>query len=331
MTTREEKLKAREAVLKKLHKEQGKESVNVYKDMDNIKVECIPTGSLSLDVALGGGLPRGRIIEIFGPNSNGKTTLALHCVAQAQAMGGLAAFIDAEHALDPVYAERLGVNMDDLTFSQPNNGEQALEIVKSLVESGAYDIIIVDSVSALTPKKEVDGEIGDSHVGLQARMMSQGLRMLAPLISKSKTIVVFLNQIRMKIGVMYGSPETTPGGEALKFYASQRIDIRKVTALKEGDEVVGFKTRCKIVKNKVAPPMKTCEFDIVSGQGIDKLGEILDKAIELVLVEKTGAWFKIDGVNVGHGRVDTINYLRENQEVRERIVNQVMGLCQKTS
>ena len=284
-----------------------------YKAME---VEAIPTGALSLDIALGiGGVPRGRIIEVFGPESSGKTTLALHIIAEAQKMGGEAAFIDAEHALDPVYARKLGVDIDNLIVSQPDTGEQALEITEALVRSGALDVVVVDSVAALVPKAEIDGEMGDSHMGLQARLMSQALRKLAGAINKSKTVLIFINQLREKIGVMFGNPETTTGGRALKFYASVRLDIRKIENIKQDGEVKGNRVRVKVIKNKVAPPFREAEFDIVYGEGISKAGNILDMAVNMDIIEKSGSWFSYDGNRIGQGRENVKKYLKENPEI----------------
>ena len=289
-----------------------------------MEIEAIPTGALSLDIALGiGGVPRGRIIEVFGPESSGKTTLALHIVAEAQKMGGEAAFIDAEHALDPVYAKKLGVDIDNLIVSQPDTGEQALEITESLVRSGALDVIVVDSVAALVPKAEIDGDMGDSHMGLQARLMSQALRKLAGAINKSKTVLIFINQLREKIGVMFGNPETTTGGRALKFYASVRMDIRKIENIKQDGEVKGNRVRVKVIKNKVAPPFREAEFDVVYGQGISKEGNILDMAVNLDIVEKAGSWFSYDGERIGQGRENVKKYLRENPEMLNEIEEKV--------
>ncbi len=289
-----------------------------------MEVEAIPTGALSLDIALGiGGVPRGRIIEIFGPESSGKTTLALHIIAEAQKMGGEAAFIDAEHALDPVYARKLGVDIDDLIVSQPDTGEQALEITESLIRSGALDVVVVDSVAALVPKAEIDGDMGDSHMGLQARLMSQALRKLAGAINKSKTVLIFINQLREKIGVMFGNPETTTGGRALKFYASVRMDIRRIENIKQDGEIKGNRVRVKVVKNKVAPPFREAEFDIVYGQGISKEGNILDMAVNLDIVEKAGSWFSYNGERIGQGRENVKKYLKENPEILDDIEGKV--------
>ena len=289
-----------------------------------MEVEAIPTGALSLDIALGiGGVPRGRIIEIFGPESSGKTTLALHIIAEAQKMGGEAAFIDAEHALDPVYARKLGVDIDDLIVSQPDTGEQALEITESLIRSGALDVVVVDSVAALVPKAEIDGDMGDSHMGLQARLMSQALRKLAGAINKSKTVLIFINQLREKIGVMFGNPETTTGGRALKFYASVRMDIRRIENIKQDGEIKGNRVRVKVVKNKVAPPFREAEFDVVYGQGISKEGNVLDMAVNLDIVEKAGSWFSYNGDRIGQGRENVKKYLKENPEILEEIEGKV--------
>ena len=291
-----------------------------------IEIETISTGSLGLDIALGiGGLPRGRVVEVYGPESSGKTTLALHAVAAAQAAGGVAAFIDAEHALDPIYASKLGVDIDNLIVSQPDTGEQALEITDTLVRSNAVDILIIDSVAALVPRAEIEGEMGDSHVGLQARLMSQSLRKLTGSISKSKCLVIFINQLRMKIGVMYGNPETTTGGNALKFYASVRLDIRRTGQIKDRDDIVGNATRVKVVKNKLAPPFKQVEFDIMYGEGISKIGEILDLGVKAGLVEKSGAWFSYDSIRIGQGRENAKTYLKENPEVAERLERSIRG------
>ena len=289
-----------------------------------MEVEAIPTGALSLDIALGiGGVPRGRIIEIYGPESSGKTTLALHVIAEAQKMGGEAAFIDAEHALDPVYAKKLGVDIDNLIVSQPDTGEQALEITESLVRSGALDVIVVDSVAALVPKAEIDGDMGDSHMGLQARLMSQALRKLAGALNKTKTVLIFINQLREKIGIMFGNPETTTGGRALKFYASVRMDIRKIENIKQDGEVKGNRVRVKVIKNKVAPPFREAEFDVVYGQGISKEGNILDMAVNLDIIEKAGSWFSYNGERIGQGRENVKKYLKENPEILEEVEEKV--------
>ena len=324
MSENAEKKKALEMAMSQIEKQFGKGSVMKLGEFKAMEIEAIPTGALSLDIALGiGGVPRGRIIEIFGPESSGKTTLALHIVAEAQKMGGDAAFIDAEHALDPVYAKKLGVDIDNLIVSQPDTGEQALEITESLVRSGALDVIVVDSVAALVPKAEIDGDMGDSHMGLQARLMSQALRKLAGAINKSKTVLIFINQLREKIGVMFGNPETTTGGRALKFYASVRMDIRKVENIKQDGEVKGNRVRVKVIKNKVAPPFREAEFDIVYGQGISKEGNILDMAVNLDIVEKAGSWFSYNGERIGQGRENVKKYLRENPELLEEIDGKV--------
>jgi recombination protein RecA len=300
------------------------------KNSKSMDVDTVSTGSLGLDIALGiGGLPRGRVVEIYGPESSGKTTLALHCLAEAQKKGGICAFIDAEHALDPVYARKLGVNVDDLLISQPDTGEQALEIADTLVRSGAVDVLVIDSVAALVPRAELEGEMGDSQPGLQARLMSQALRKLTASINRSNTMVIFINQIRMKIGVMYGSPETTTGGHALKFYASVRLDIRRIGAIKERDEVVGNQTRVKVVKNKLAPPFKQVEFDIMYGEGISKMGEIIDLGVKAGVVEKSGAWFSYDSQRIGQGRENAKTFLKENPDIATKIeamVRQNAGL-----
>ena len=325
-----EKMRALEAALGQIEKQFGKGSVMKLGDYTAMNVEAIPTGALSLDIALGiGGIPRGRIIEVFGPESSGKTTLALHLIAEAQKMGGEAAFIDAEHALDPVYAKHLGVNIDELIVSQPDTGEQALEIAEALVRSGALDIIVVDSVAALVPKAEIDGDMGDAHVGLQARLMSQALRKLAGVINKSKCVIVFINQLREKVGVMFGNPETTPGGRALKFYASVRLDIRRVESLKQDGEVIGNRTRVKVVKNKVAPPFREAEFDIIYGKGISKEGTILDAAVNLDIVEKSGSWFSYNGERIGQGRENVKEYLAKNPKIAEEIEGKIRANYEK--
>lgn len=319
-----EKRKALEVAMSQIEKQFGKGSVMKLGEFKAMEIEAIPTGALSLDIALGiGGVPRGRIIEIYGPESSGKTTLALHVVAEAQKMGGEAAFIDAEHALDPVYAKKLGVDIDNLIVSQPDTGEQALEITESLVRSGALDVIVVDSVAALVPKAEIDGDMGDSHMGLQARLMSQALRKLAGAINKSKTVLIFINQLREKIGVMFGNPETTTGGRALKFYASVRMDIRKTENIKQDGEFKGSRARVKIVKNKVAPPFREAEFDIVYGEGISKSGNILDMAVNLDIIEKSGSWFSYNGERIGQGRENVKKYLKENPDVLEEVETKV--------
>ena len=324
MAENAEKKKALEMAMSQIEKQFGKGSVMKLGEFKAMEIEAIPTGALSLDIALGiGGVPRGRIIEIFGPESSGKTTLALHVVAEAQKMGGEAAFIDAEHALDPVYARKLGVDIDNLIVSQPDTGEQALEITESLIRSGALDVIVVDSVAALVPKAEIDGDMGDSHMGLQARLMSQALRKLAGAINKSKTVLIFINQLREKIGVMFGSPETTTGGRALKFYASVRMDIRRIENIKQDGEVKGSRVRVKVIKNKVAPPFREAEFDIVYGQGISKEGNILDMAVNLDIVEKAGSWFSYNGERIGQGRENVKKYLAQNPELLSEVEEKV--------
>ena len=320
-----EKLKALDAALGQIEKQYGKGTVMRLGDpASQMIVETIPTGSLSLDIALGqGGIPKGRIIEIYGPESSGKTTVTLHMIAEVQKRGGIAGFIDAEHALDPVYAKNIGVDIDNLYISQPDNGEQAMEITETMVRSGAMDIVVVDSVAALVPKAEIDGEMGDSHVGLQARLMSQALRKLTAVISKSNCTVVFINQLREKIGVMFGNPETTTGGRALKFYASVRLDVRRVESLKQGGEVIGNRTRVKVVKNKVAPPFKEAEFDIMFGEGISTVGDILDLAASINLVVKSGAWYAYEGEKIGQGRENAKQYLKDNPAVCDEIAAKV--------
>lgn len=319
-----EKKKALESALGQIEKQFGKGSVMKLGDFSAMSVEAIPTGALSLDVALGiGGIPRGRIIEVYGPESSGKTTLTLHMIAEAQKMGGEAAFIDAEHALDPVYAKHLGVDIDNLIVAQPDTGEQALEIAEALVRSGALDIIVVDSVAALVPKAEIDGDMGDSHIGLQARLMSQALRKLAGAINKSKCVIVFINQLREKVGIMFGNPETTTGGRALKYYSSVRLDIRKIENLKQDGEVVGNRARVKVVKNKVAPPFREAEFDIMYGKGISKEGNIVDLGVNLDIIEKSGSWFSYDGTRIGQGRENVKRYLIENPEIMKEIENKI--------
>ena len=332
MTDAEEKKKALESVFSVIEKEYGTGSIMKLGDANSVDVEVIPTGSLTLDMALGvGGLPRGRVIEIYGPESSGKTTVALHVVAEAQKMGGEAAFIDAEHALDPVYAKKLGVDIDNLIVAQPDTGEQALDIAEALVRSGALDVIVVDSVAALVPKAEIDGEMGDSHVGLLARLMSQALRKLTAVISKSGTVVIFINQLREKVGVMYGNPETTPGGRALKFFSSVRLDVRRGEVIKNGTELIGNKTKVKVVKNKVAPPFKTAEFDILYGEGISKEGNILDFAVENNIIKKSGAWFSYNGEKIGQGRDNVRKYMVENKEFTAEIERQVRELLKNNS
>jgi recombination protein RecA len=319
-----EKQKALDLALGQIEKQFGKGSIMKLGEDSKLNVEAISTGSLDLDIALGiGGVPRGRVVEVFGPESSGKTTVALHIVAEAQRQGGTAAFIDAEHALDPVYAKKLGVDIENLIVSQPDTGEQALEIAEALVRSGAIDVIIVDSVAALVPKAEIDGEMGDAHVGLQARLMSQALRKLAGAINKSKCIIIFINQLREKVGIMFGNPETTPGGRALKFYASVRLDIRKIDTIKQGDEMLGNRTRVKVVKNKVAPPFKQAEFDIMYGEGISKEGSILDVAVNNDIIQKSGSWFSYNDQKLGQGRENAKAYLKENPEIRLEVENKI--------
>lgn len=319
-----DKNKALETALANIEKQFGKGAVMRLGQNEAMHVEAIPTGSLSLDLALGiGGLPRGRIAEIYGPESSGKTTLALHCIAQGQKNGGNAAFIDVEHALDPVYARALGVDVDSLLVSQPDTGEQALEITEALVRSGAIDVIVVDSVAALVPRAEIEGEMGDSHVGLQARLMSQALRKLAGAISKSNCVAIFINQLREKVGVSYGNPEVTPGGRALKFYASVRIDIRKIETLKNGTEMIGSRTRAKVVKNKIAPPFRMAEFDVMYGRGISREGELLDLAVKLDIIQKSGAWFSYKETRLGQGRDNAKNFLAENNDIAGEVEAQV--------
>ena len=319
-----EKRKALEIAMGQIEKQFGKGSVMKLGEFKAMEVEAIPTGALGLDIALGiGGVPRGRIIEIFGPESSGKTTLALHIIAEAQKMHGEAAFIDAEHALDPVYAKKLGVDIDNLIVSQPDTGEQALEITEALVRSGALDVVVVDSVAALVPKAEIDGDMGDSHMGLQARLMSQALRKLAGAINKTKTVLIFINQLREKIGVMFGNPETTTGGRALKFYASVRMDIRKVENIKQDGEIVGSRVRVKVVKNKVAPPFREAEFDVIYGHGISKEGNILDMAVNLDIIEKSGSWFSYNGNRIGQGRENVKKYLSENPDILKEVEKKV--------
>ncbi|MDR7243313.1 MULTISPECIES: recombinase RecA [Priestia] len=315
---------ALDMALKQIEKQFGKGSIMKLGEQTEKRISTIPSGSLALDVALGvGGYPRGRVVEVYGPESSGKTTVALHAIAEVQQQGGQAAFIDAEHALDPVYAQKLGVNIDELLLSQPDTGEQALEIAEALVRSGAVDIIVVDSVAALVPKAEIEGEMGDSHVGLQARLMSQALRKLSGAINKSKTIAIFINQIREKVGVMFGNPETTPGGRALKFYSSVRLEVRRAEQLKQGNDIVGNKTRIKVVKNKVAPPFRAAEVDIMYGEGISKEGEILDIASELDIVQKSGSWYSYNDERLGQGRENAKQFLKENTDIRQEIAGQV--------
>jgi len=320
----DDKSKALETALTQIDRAFGKGSVMKLGDRETVEIDTISTGSLGLDIGLGiGGLPKGRIIEIYGPESSGKTTLALHVIAQAQKAGGTCAFIDAEHALDPIYANKLGVDVDNLLISQPDAGEQALEITDTLVRSGALDVLVVDSVAALVPKAELEGEMGDSHMGLQARLMSQALRKLTGSVSKSNTIVIFINQIRMKIGIMFGSPETTTGGNALKFYSSIRLDIRRTGSIKDKEEIVGNKTKVKVVKNKVAPPFRTIEFDIMYGEGISKLGEIIDLGVQCDIIEKSGAWFSYKGQKIGQGRENVKKFLLENESIAMEIENKI--------
>ncbi|WP_062732515.1 recombinase RecA [Sphingobium abikonense] len=324
--------KALDAALAQIDRAFGKGSAMKLGSREKIEIESISTGSLGLDIALGiGGLPKGRIIEIYGPESSGKTTLTLHAIAEAQKAGGTAAFVDAEHALDPAYAKKLGVDIDELIVSQPDTGEQALEIVDTLVRSNAIDILVIDSVAALVPRAEIEGEMGDSHVGLQARLMSQALRKLTGSISRSKCMVIFINQVRMKIGVMYGNPETTTGGNALKFYASVRLDIRRTGQIKDRDDVVGNATRVKVVKNKVAPPFKQVEFDIMYGEGISKIGELLDIGVKAGLVEKSGAWFSYDSIRIGQGRENAKTYLKEHPELAERLEKAIRGKTEEVA
>ncbi len=322
---REDKLKALDAAIAQIEKQYGKGSVMKLGDPSrNMNIETVPTGSLSLDIALGlGGVPRGRILEVYGPESSGKTTVALHMVAEIQKRGGIAGFIDAEHALDPVYAKNIGVDIDNLYISQPDNGEQALEITETMVRSGAVDIVIVDSVAALVPKAEIDGDMGDSHVGLQARLMSQALRKLTAVISKSNCTVIFINQLREKVGVMFGNPETTTGGRALKFYSSIRLDVRRIESLKQGGEVIGNRTRIKVVKNKIAPPFKEAEFDIMFGKGISKVGDILDLAADIDVINKSGAWYAYEGEKIGQGRENAKIFLADNPAICDEIEEKV--------
>lgn len=328
----EEKRKAIESTMAKIEKEFGKGSVMMLGENAKMNLEVISTGSLGLDLAIGiGGLPKGRIIEIYGPESSGKTTVALHAVAEAQKAGGVAAFIDAEHALDPAYAKALGVDIDSLIISQPDTGEQALEITDTLVSSGVVDIIVVDSVAALVPKAEIEGEMGDSHMGLQARLMSQALRKLTSSINKSKTITIFINQLREKIGVMFGNPETTTGGRALKFYSSIRIDVRRIDSIKQGDAIIGNRTRAKIVKNKVAPPFRQCEFDIMYGQGISKVGELVDLAANIDVIKKSGSWYSYNDNKLGQGRENVKAYFLENKDIMDEVEKKVRDFYDKSN
>ena len=321
---KDERRKALDAAMAQIEKQFGQGAVMRLGDKSQVEIDTIPTGALTLDIALGiGGLPRGRIIEIYGPESSGKTTVALHCVAEAQKMGGTCAFIDAEHALDPVYAGNIGVDVDNLLLSQPDTGEQALEICETLVRSGCIDVVVIDSVAALVPRAEIEGEMGDSHVGLQARLMSQALRKLAPVVSKSNTICIFINQLREKVGVMFGNPETTPGGRALKFYASVRLDVRKVETLRNGTDVVGSHTRVKVVKNKVAPPFKEAEFDIMYGKGVSSEGCIIDLGVENNIIDKSGSWFAYNGSKIAQGRDAAKQYLIDHPDIREEIEEKI--------
>ena len=327
-----EKLKILDSAILKIEKAYGKGAIMKYGEASREPIEVIPTGCLAIDYALGiGGVPRGRIVEIYGPESSGKTTVALHVVAECQKMGGICAFIDAEHALDPTYAERLGVNLAELYISQPDSGEQALEICENLISSGAIDLVVVDSVAALTPKAEIDGEIGDNFIGLQARLMSQAMRKLTGVASKTKTSVIFINQLREKVGVMFGSPETTPGGKALKFYSSIRLDVRKVDTIKDGTDIIGNRTKVKVVKNKMAPPFKQAEFDIVYGQGISRDGTLLDMAVECEIIDKSGAWFSYNGDKIGQGRENAKAFLKNNPEVFAEVEAKVRDCILKKS
>lgn len=327
-----ERKKALQTAISQIEKQFGDGTIMFMGNNRSMDVEHTSTGSLMLDLALGiGGLPKGRIIEIYGAESSGKTTLSLHSVAEVQKMGGMAAFIDVEHALDPVYAKKIGVDVDNLLVSQPDTGEQALEIIETLVRSGAVDIVVLDSVAAMATKAEIDGEMGDAHVGVQARLMSQAMRKLTAAVSKTNCVCIFINQIREKIGVLYGNPETTPGGRALKFYASVRIDVRKGEPIKDGSEIIGNRTRCKVVKNKVAPPFKTAEFDMLFGEGISKLGEIIDCAVDFDIIKKSGSWFSYDDMKIGQGRDKVKEYLRENKEICEEIENKVREIFAKDS
>ena len=328
--TAEEKKKALDAAIAQIEKQFGTGSVMRMGEKTTLNVESIPTGSIGLDMALGiGGLPKGRIVEIFGPESGGKTTVTLHAIAEAQKRGGIAAFVDVEHALDPVYAKALGVDIDQLIVSQPDTGEQALDIMEALVRSGAIDIIVLDSVAAMVTKAEIDGDMGDSHVGVQARLMSAAMKKLTAVISKSNTVAIFINQIREKIGVMFGNPETTPGGRALKFYSSVRIEVRKGEAIKDGADTVGNRTKCKVIKNKVAPPFKSCEFDMIFGHGISRTGEILDYAIELGFVKKSGAWFSYNDMRIGQGRENAKKFIEENEDIRKELEDKIMANAQQ--
>lgn len=328
--TAEEKKKALDAAIAQIEKQFGAGSVMRMGEKANLDVESLPTGSMGLDMALGiGGLPKGRIIEIFGPESGGKTTVTLHAIAEAQKLGGIAAFVDVEHALDPVYARKLGVDVDQLIVSQPDTGEQALDIMEALVRSGAIDIIVLDSVAAMVTKAEIDGDMGDTFVGVQARLMSAAMKKLTAVISKSNTVAIFINQVREKIGVMFGNPETTPGGRALKFYASVRIEVRKGEPIKEGSETIGNRTKCKVIKNKVAPPFKSCEFDMIFGHGISRTGEVLDYATELGIIKKSGAWFSYQDMRIGQGRENTKKFLDENPEVAKEIEEKIWASAEE--
>ncbi len=329
-TTPEEKQKALNAAIAHIEKQFGAGSVMRMGEKSALNVESIPTGSIGLDMALGiGGLPKGRIIEIFGPESGGKTTVTLHAIAETQKRGGIAAFVDVEHALDPVYAKELGVDIDQLLVSQPDTGEQALDIMEALVRSGAIDIIVLDSVAAIVTRAEIEGEMGDSFVGVQARLMSAAMKRLTAVISKSNTVAIFINQIREKIGVIYGNPETTPGGRALKFYSSVRIEVRKGEAIKDGSEILGYRTKCKVIKNKVAPPFKSCEFDMIFGHGISRLGEVLDYAVELGFVKKSGAWFSYNGMRIGQGRENAKKYIKENPDIQAELEKKIFENSQE--
>ncbi|MBR4112849.1 MAG: recombinase RecA [Ruminiclostridium sp.] len=329
-TTLEEKKKALDAAIAQIEKQFGAGSVMRMGEKSTLDVEALPTGSIGLDMALGiGGLPKGRIIEIFGPESGGKTTVTLHAIAEAQKRGGIAAFVDVEHALDPVYAKALGVDIDQLIVSQPDTGEEALDIMEALVRSGAIDIIVLDSVAAMVTKAEIDGDMGDSFVGVQARLMSSAMKKLTAVVAKSNTVAIFINQIREKIGIMFGNPETTPGGRALKFYSSVRIEVRKGEAIKEDGETIGARTKCKVIKNKVAPPFKNCEFDMIFGHGISRMGEIVDYAVELDIIKKSGAWFSFNDMRIGQGRENTKKFLEENEDIRLEIEEKIFANSQQ--
>ncbi|WP_127583858.1 recombinase RecA [Paenibacillus koleovorans] len=323
---------ALENALRQIEKQFGKGSIMKLGESTHMQVETIPSGSIALDIALGiGGFPRGRIIEVYGPESSGKTTVALHAIAEVQRVGGQAAFIDAEHALDPLYASKLGINIDELLLSQPDTGEQALEIAEALVRSGAVDIVVIDSVAALVPKAEIEGDMGDSHVGLQARLMSQALRKLSGAINKSKVIAIFINQLREKVGVMFGNPETTPGGRALKFYSSVRLDVRRVESIKQGNDIVGNRTRIKVVKNKVAPPFKQADVDIMYGEGISREGSLVDIGTEMDIVQKSGAWYSLDGERLGQGRENAKQFLKENSQIADQIEKKIRSMSNLTA